>query len=111
MYEVKNIYALCVSHKYCMKTLDDLPTGTAWATRFRTTTFLRDGAPVQAHNLAVGHVHPGTPGVYEGLGIIALRDSAKQLLEVIDTASQQRFTVSYENCWDWDEVEWNDSSE
>ena len=89
-------------------TLDELPQGTSWATRFRTKTFLKDGVPVTAHNLAVGQPHPGTPGVYEGLGVIAVRDTQKQMLEVIDTASQQRFTVSYDDCWDWDEVEWNE---
>lgn len=91
-----------------MKTLDDLPTGTAWATKFRTTTFLRDGVPITAHNLAIGERHPGVPGVYEGVGVIALRDTEKKLLEVIDTASQQRFTVSYDDCWDWDEVEYSE---
>ena len=92
-----------------MKTLDDLPAGTSWATRFRTTTFLLNGMPVRA-NLAPGERHPGTPGVYEGLGVIVRRDSGTKMLEVIDTASQQRFTVSYDNCWDWDEVEWNEQS-
>ena len=91
-----------------MKTLDELPQGTSWATRFRTTTFLDNGVPVQAHNLQIGEQHPGTPGVYEGLGVIAVRDSDAKMLEVIDTASQQRFRVSYEDCWDWDEVLWND---
>ena len=91
-----------------MMTLDELPQGTSWATRFRTTTFLKDGKPITAPNLAVGERHPGTPGEYEGLGIIVLRDSDKQMLEVIDTESQQRFTVRYADCWDWDEVEWND---
>ena len=90
-----------------MKTLDELPVGTAWATRFRTTTFLKDGKPVHA-DVKIGEAHPGTPGVYEGLGVIAVRDTQKQMLEVIDTLSQQRFTVSYEDCWDWDEVEWNE---
>lgn len=93
-----------------MKTLDDLPAGTSWATRFKTTTFLLDGAPVTAPNLAVGERHPGTPGEYVGLGVITTRDSAKQMLEVIDTESQQRFTVRYADCWDWDEVEWNEQS-
>jgi hypothetical protein len=90
-----------------MKTLDELPAGTSWATKFRTTTFLRDGEPITA-NLAVGERHPGTPGVYEGVGVIVKRDSKTKMLEVIDTASQQRFTVSYDNCWDWDEVLWNE---
>lgn len=93
-----------------MKTLDDLPAGTSWATRFKTTTFLLDGVPITAHNLAIGERHPGTPGEYEGLGVITTRDSAKQMLEVIDTESQQRFTVRYADCWDWDEVEWNEQS-
>lgn len=89
-----------------MMTLDELPQGTAWATRFRTVTFLRAGKPVQAHNLAVGQTHPGEPGEYESLGIIKIRDSAKRLLVVVDTASQQEFTVAYDDCWDWDTVEY-----
>jgi len=93
-----------------MKTIDDLPAGTSWATRFKTTTFLQDGVPVTAHNLSIGERHPGTPGEYEGLGVIHVRDSERQLLQVWDTRSQQTFTVRYADCWEWDEVEWNEPS-
>lgn len=87
-------------------TLDDIPAGTAWATRFRTTTFVQDGAPVRAHNLAIGATHPGSPELYEGLGIIKTRDTLAQYLVVVDTLSGQEFTVAYKDCWDWDTIEW-----
>ena len=90
-----------------MKTLDDLPAGSSWATRFRTTTFVdTTGRPVRPAHLAPGDVHPGTPQVYEGLGVIKTRDSERQLLVVVDTRSSLEFTVAYGDCWDWDSVEY-----
>lgn len=88
------------------KTINDIPQGESWATKFRTTTFVRDGVPVVANNLALGEAHPGEPKLYEGLGIIKTRDTARELLELIDTQSQQQFTVSYADCWAWEPIEW-----
>ena len=89
-----------------MKTLDDLPAGESWATRFKTTTFLdADGVPVEAKNLAVGQAHPGSPGEYEGIGVISTRDSKKQLVRVTCVESGTDHVVNYADCWAWDRVE------
>ena len=88
------------------KTINDIPPGESWATKFRTTTFCVDGVPVRVKNLALGEKHPGEPTVYEGLGIIKTRDTTSELLEVIDTQTQDVFTVSYQDCWAWEPIEW-----
>jgi len=90
----------------CMNTLDDIPQGESWATRFRVTTFVRDGVPVRASLLQPGQAHPGVPQVYEGLGIIRTRDTASQMLLVIDSEHHLEFRVSYADCWAWEPIEW-----
>jgi hypothetical protein len=94
-----------------MKTIDDIPQGESWATRFRVTTFCVDGVPVRAKNLQPGHVHPGTPQTYEGLGVIRKRDKNHRLVELVDTRTQLTFTVAYDDCWEWDTVEWRESND
>jgi len=89
-------------------TIDLIPQGESWATRFWCTTFVVDGVPVRVQNLAVGQTHPGTVERYEGIGIIKTRDSAQQLLCVIDTQSQQEFVVPYANTWDPEPIEWTE---
>jgi hypothetical protein len=105
-----NIYLLTVQEiSNCMKTTIDLiPQGESWATRFWCTTFVVDGVPVRVQNLAVGQTHPGTVERYEGIGIIKTRDSAQQLLCVIDSQSQQEFVVPYANTWDPEPIEWTE---
>ena len=86
--------------------IEDIPVGESWACRFRTTTFLdEDGMPRSA-NLQLGQAHPGTPGLYEGIGVIQVRDLENQRVQLQDTASLQQFTVSFDDCWDVDTIEW-----
>ncbi len=86
--------------------IEDIPVGESWACRFRTTTFLdEDGVPISA-NLQLGQAHPGTPGLYEGIGVIQVRDLENQRVQLQDTASLQQFTVSVDDCWDVDTIEW-----
>ncbi len=87
----------------------DIPAGTSWACRFKTTTFINSaGEPVQAHNLTPGTPHPGTPGVYESIGVIQVRDLEQQRvqLQCINTLAQ--YTVSFDDCWDVDTIEWTE---
>lgn len=87
--------------------IKDIPAGESWACKFRTTTFLdAQGQPVAAQNLQLGQAHPGSPGVYESLGIICTRDLESARVELQDTQSTQRFIVDFDNCWALDTIEW-----
>ena len=85
----------------------DIPAGESWACRFKATTFLDEsGAPVEARNLQLGQAHPGTPGVYEGIGVIQVRDLDNERVQLQDVNSLQQFTVNFDDCWDVDRIEW-----
>ena len=87
--------------------IKDIPAGTSWACKFRTTTFLdKTGLPIEAYNLALGQAHPGTPGVYEGVGVIQVRDLENQRVQLQCVDSLKHFTVPFEDCWDLDTIEW-----
>lgn len=85
----------------------DIPAGTSWACKFRTTTFLdKTGQPIEAYNLALGQAHPGTPGAYEGIGVIQVRDIENQRVQLQCVNSLKQFTVDFKDCWDLDTIEW-----
>lgn len=85
----------------------DVPTGESWGCRFRITTFLDDqGAPVSATNLQMGQAHPGTPGEYTGIGVIQVRDTERELVQLQDVATLEQHTVSFADIWDLDTIEW-----
>ena len=87
----------------------DIPAGESWACRFKTTTFLgADGQPVAARNLALGQAHPGSPGVYEGIGVIQVRDLENNRVQLQCTKSLVLFTVDFADCWDVDTIEWQE---
>jgi hypothetical protein len=87
--------------------IKDIPAGESWGCRFRTTTFLNaQGEPVNTTGLQLGQAHPGTPGVYEGIGIIQVRDIDAGRVQLQDVASLEQFTVEFDDCWDIDTIEW-----
>lgn len=87
--------------------IKDIPAGESWACRFKTTTFLdSNGAPVEANSLQLGQAHPGVPGVYEGIGVIQVRDLENNRVQLQDVESLKQFTVAFEDCWDVDTIEW-----
>tara|TARA_B110000977_G_scaffold58558_1_gene79612 strand:- start:222 stop:506 length:285 start_codon:yes stop_codon:yes gene_type:complete len=91
--------------------IEDIPSGESWGCRFRTTTFLsEDGTPVEAYNLALGQAHPGVPGAWEGIGVIQVRDVEQRRVQLQCTQSLRQFTVSFEDCWDLDTIEWTKES-
>ena len=51
------------------------------------------------------------PGVYEGLGIINVRDTKSQLVELQDEKSKKTFVVPFSDIWDIDTVAWVDDTE
>ena len=92
--------------------ITDIPAGSSWACRFRTTTFLDStGRPVTARNLALGQAHPGTPGEYTSIGVIQVRDVDNRRVQLQCVESLQQFTVKFEDCWDVDRVEWQEADE
>jgi hypothetical protein len=46
------------------------------------------------------------PGVYESLGIITIRDTKSQLVELQDEKTKKTFVVPFADIWDIDTVEW-----
>jgi hypothetical protein len=43
------------------------------------------------------------------LGVVKTRDSDRELVELVDSESQEVFVVKWSDCWDIDEVEWYDA--
>ncbi len=88
--------------------IEDINTGEAWACRFKVQTFVdpKTGVAVEEKNLAVGMPHKGIPGMYEGIGLIQVRDNDTKIVQLLDTVSQITFKVKFEDCWDVDTVEW-----
>lgn len=90
--------------------IEDIPAGESWACRFRTTTFVdANGVPMNP-NLQLGQAHPGLPGVYEGIGVIQVRDTANRRVQLQDVESMQQYTVSFDDCWDVDTIEWTEEA-
>lgn len=97
-----------MDNKYTLETIEP---NTAWATRFWIETMLDStGAPIDTRNLQPGATVEGTPGRYESLGVIALRDKTNRKLKVVDTRTHREFTVDWDQTWDLDRVEWRDDS-
>lgn len=86
--------------------LEDLTPGKSWACKFKVITFLDTDGNIIDKKVNVGEKHPGKPGVYEGLGIIQIRDVENDLVKLIDVESKKEFCVAWENCWDPDTIEW-----
>ena len=88
--------------------IEDITPGQSYACRFRTKTMLDDlGRP--APNLSDRPLKG--PGLYEGLGVLTTRDTESRLVKLIDDASRKEFTVSFDDIWDIDVVEWQTSQE
>lgn len=85
--------------------MENVTPGEAYACRFRATIMLDElGRP--APNLS--DVPLAGPGLYEGLGVIKIRDTEQKLVELEDVDSKRTFVVAWEDCWDIDTVEWRE---
>jgi hypothetical protein len=83
----------------------DVEVGKSYACRFRATVMLDElGRP--APNLS--DVPLAGPGEYESLGVIKVRDTDQELVELEDTKTSRTFVVPWEDIWDIDTVEWQD---
>ena len=91
--------------------IEDIPAGESWACRFRTTTFLDENQkPVEARNLQLGQAHPGVPGEYTSIGVIQVRDCENQRVQLQCVETLKQFTVSFDDCWDVDTIEWQEET-
>lgn len=89
-------------------TFDDVQPGTAWACRFRTRALVYpDGTIFDSRGLVPGQALPKsvTPGMYESLGVISVRDVENRKVIVKDTRSEFEFALDVDNTWDYDTVE------
>jgi hypothetical protein len=81
--------------------IQDIEVGKSYACKFRVKTMLD----------TFGRV-PGlsdTPlkgvGLYESIGVIEIRDTEKEMVQVVDEKSSKKFVVPYADIWDIDEAE------
>jgi hypothetical protein len=89
-----------------MYEMTELETGKSYACRFRVNTVLdADGNPASP----LTGTNPDRAGEYEGLGVIKKRDVEQRLVELEDTTSRLSFVVSWDDCWDIDDVEWTEA--
>lgn len=87
-----------------MYTMQDLDEGNSYACKFKIITMLDTfGRPPGLSDTPLKG-----PGEYESLGIIKRRDLEQQLVELEDTKSRKTFVAKFEDCWDIDDIEWND---
>jgi len=91
-----------------MYKIEDITPGNSYGCMFRVTTMLDElGQP--APNLS--DVPLKGPGEYEGFGILQSRDLESRMVELYDEKSRKMFTVSFDNIWDVDDIEWVDPEE
>jgi len=86
-----------------MFTPRDITPGEMWACRYETEIMMGlDGSP--AENLKPGDAARG-PETVTGIGVIVTRDLERELLEVIDTETEKRHVVRFQDVWDIDRAE------
>ncbi len=90
--------------------MKDITPGESWGCKFKVRTFVDEqGQPVSTRNIPLGGKVPGTPGWYKGVGSIALRDVKNRMVEIVDhTIPNRKWTVSWDDCWDIDRVEYTE---
>lgn len=88
-----------------MMKIEDVTPGKSYGCKFKVSTMLdSNGKP--APNLSDTPLKG--PGEYEGFGVIQVRDSNSRFVELYDITSRKTFTVSFDDIWDVDEVEYVD---
>jgi len=51
------------------------------------------------------------PGLYEGFGLIKVRDLDNRLVRVVDQSCNKEFIVSFDDCWDIDDAIYSEEIE
>lgn len=88
-----------------MMKIEDIEPGNSYGCKFKVTTML-DSMGRPAPNLS--DVPLKGPGEYEGFGVIQVRDLKSRFVELYDTTARKTFTVSFDDIWDVDTVEYVD---
>jgi hypothetical protein len=88
---------------------EDIQPGTSYACNFSVQTWIDSaGNPINTENISPGQKVNGTPGIYKGFGVIAVRDTQNKLLKIYDTKLQRYWNVPYDATENIDTVEWRD---
>lgn len=82
--------------------IEEVIPGNSYGCKFRVETML-DTLGRPAPNLS--DIPLEGPGMYEGFGVIQVRDTKGRLVELYDTTARKMFTVSFDDIWDIDTVE------
>ena len=83
-----------------IKDMTEIKPGKSYACKFKVETMLDTfGRPPGLSDTPLAG-----PGLYEGFGVIRVRDTESKLVRVIDEASNKEFIVSWNDCWDIDEA-------
>ena len=91
--------------------ITDMKSGQSYGCRFRVTTFIDENSkPRSTKHLKPNEtVKDAKPGEYTGFGAISKRDINSQLLEIVDLENPGfTWTVSWNDVWDIDTIEWTD---
>ena len=87
-----------------MYKIEDIEPGKSYGCMFKVETMLDtfDRPPGLSDTPLKG------PGTYKGFGVIQVRDLESRHVELYDTESRKTFTVSFDDIWDVDDVEYTD---
>ncbi|SVA60583.1 uncharacterized protein METZ01_LOCUS113437 [marine metagenome] len=81
--------------------------GKSYACKFKVTTMLDTfGRPPNLSDTPLKG-----PGLYEGFGLIKVRDLDKRLVRVVDQSCNKEFIVSFDDCWDIDDAIYSEEKE
>lgn len=89
--------------------LMEIKAGQSYGCKFRVQTFIdENGKPYSTRHLQPGDaVSEAKPGEYTGFGAISKRDIERKLLEIVDLDNPGfTWTVSWNDVWDIDTIEW-----
>ena len=82
--------------------IQDVQVGKSYACKFKVKTMLDDlGRP--APNLSDRPL--AGVKMYESIGVIEIRDTEKEMVQVVDEKSSKKFVVPYSDIWDVDDAE------
>jgi hypothetical protein len=84
--------------------IQDIEVGKSYACKFKVETMLDTfGRPPGLSDTPLKG-----PGLYEGFGVIEIRDSEKEVVQIVDEKSSKKFVVPFKDIWDIDTVDWVD---